>query len=375
NSKRKGITKKMKILFILENYYPNIGGVETLFKNLSESLVKNGYEVTVLTNRFSNDLPLREDINGVKVIRTPLKNRYLFTLLAFFPAVKLAGKFDLIHTTSYNAAIPAFFAGLVRRKKTIITFHEVWGRLWFDLPFMSKTVLWLHYLFEKMLLKFPFYKFVAVSEYTKSRLVEEGIPKEKIRMIHNGIDYDDYPVRLNHENSGKFRFLYFGRLGISKGLDILLQSIDMLARERDDFEVVLIIPKTPVKFHNVILGHISRLNLDNHIIIKSELSADDLASEINSCDAVVVPSYSEGFCYSAVECMAMQVPLISSGGGALSEVVNGQHIQSASISPESFKDAMVKAMNNEWDYTERKSYHLHDSVDNYMKMYSQLELN
>ena len=42
----------MRILFVLENYLPHIGGVEILFKNLSESLVKKGHEVDLVTHRL-----------------------------------------------------------------------------------------------------------------------------------------------------------------------------------------------------------------------------------------------------------------------------------------------------------------------------------
>ena len=65
----------IRILFILENYYPNIGGVETLFKSLAESLAnKKGYRVQVLTNRFDNSLPKTETINNVEVNGAPLVN-------------------------------------------------------------------------------------------------------------------------------------------------------------------------------------------------------------------------------------------------------------------------------------------------------------
>jgi len=32
----------MKILFVLDNYYPYIGGAETLFRKLAEELSKRG---------------------------------------------------------------------------------------------------------------------------------------------------------------------------------------------------------------------------------------------------------------------------------------------------------------------------------------------
>ena len=65
-------------------------------------------------------------------------------------------------------------------KKTVITFHEVWGRLWFKLPFMNRFALFLHYCFEQFLLRLPFNRFIAVSESTASRLLEEGVKPEDL---------------------------------------------------------------------------------------------------------------------------------------------------------------------------------------------------
>ncbi len=42
----------MKILFVIENYLPHIGGVELVFKNLSEALVKLGHEAIIVTHRL-----------------------------------------------------------------------------------------------------------------------------------------------------------------------------------------------------------------------------------------------------------------------------------------------------------------------------------
>ena len=42
----------MKILFVLENYTPHIGGVEIVFKNLSEGLAKLGHDISIVTHRL-----------------------------------------------------------------------------------------------------------------------------------------------------------------------------------------------------------------------------------------------------------------------------------------------------------------------------------
>jgi len=361
----------MRILFILENFYPYIGGVETLFKNLTEELVKEDIEVTVLTNQFSKELSREEKINGVEVIRLPFKNRYLFTFLAGWSAIKYAKNHNLIHTTSYNAGIPAFIAGLFTGTKTVITFHEVWDKLWFKLPFMNKISLAFHYLFEWFLLKLPFHKFIAVSNYTAASLNGAGIKKKKIVKIYNGIEYDRFE-RAEIANNPIKEFTYFGRLGISKGLDILLDAIEILVKEKMAFRFNLIIPTLPSGFHQTIRSIIKEKQIDQNISIFSDLSVEDLFSKVANSDAVVVPSYSEGFCFTAVETMALGVPIISSDMGALKEVISGQHLKMSSYSAEALADAMQLALEDKWITTPLKKFPLSDSIQNYIDFYKSI---
>ena len=370
----------MKILFVLENHYPNIGGVETLFKNLTESLVKEGHQISVLTNQFSSELKRKENLNGVDIIRVPFKNRYLFTFLGFFSAFKYARKHDLIHTTSYNAGVPAFIAGILARKKVIITFHEVWSKLWFGLPYMSKPALWLHYIFEWFLLKLPFFKFVAVSEYTRQSLIEAGISKQKISLIYNGIQYgellemkSEIEQELVSESNPQFSFLYFGRLGISKGLDIILDALEILkAKAPAPFILNLVIPSLPKNFHQLIVKAIQDKNLEDVINIQSDLPWKQLVREILKSDAVIIPSYSEGFCFTAVETMALGKPIISSGKGALAEVICGKHIVMSTQDGDGLFKAMTAAIDNKWTTTPENKFTLDKSISGYLEMYESI---
>lgn len=58
----------MKILFLPENYFPNVSGVPVVVKYLAEGLHAKGHEVTIATKTF-NDEPLVDNINGVRVHR------------------------------------------------------------------------------------------------------------------------------------------------------------------------------------------------------------------------------------------------------------------------------------------------------------------
>ncbi len=362
----------MRILFVLENYYPNVGGVETLFKSLAESLANDGHQITVLTNRFSKDLKPRETLNKVNIIRPSLYNRYLFTLLAFFPIILQGRKHDLIHTTSYNAGLPSILAGLVIKKKVIITFHEVWGELWYKLPYFGRIPAWTHSTFEKLLLKLPFTKFIAVSKFTADRLYENGISEDKMVQIYNGINYDKMTTNLIPNEPKNNRFLFFGRLGISKGIDLLIKSFSILKNENIKAELDLIIPNTPESFYNTIVKEIEEHQLNDLININPSLPYEKLKQKIQLAYAIIIPSYSEGFCYAAVESIALGARVISSDQGALKEVISGEYIKMDELSAESLAHAIKKALNCEWHKSKVKQFHLEKTIKEYSLLYNQL---
>jgi glycosyltransferase involved in cell wall biosynthesis len=361
----------MKILFVLEYYEPHIGGVETLFKSVAQQLVQQGHQVTVVTNRYDAILSDYESIDGVEIYRYRFYNRYLFTFFAWLPVLKYAKEVDIIHTTSYNAALPAWIAGKIKRKDVIITFHEYWGKLWFELPWLNPVSRYLNSAFERMLVKLPFKKFVVVSDFTRSALAYAGVGADRLTRIYNGIQYSDFEeLRSGEVNKGDFNFLFFGRVGYSKGLDVLLKAASLMDTDHP-YQLKLILPQEPLlkKVHALI----DEIGLSKSAItIEHSVPFDQLLQEIASADAVIIPSYSEGFCYAAVETMAIGTPLIISGKGALSEVVTGQHINYDSIEPRDLADAMVKAIEGEWTYTDQVEYPLQHTIDQYIDLYEDL---
>jgi glycogen(starch) synthase len=62
-----------RILFWCEAFWPSIGGVEVLAGRMLASLHERGYECVVVTDRFSAELPEREDFQGIPVHRFPFR--------------------------------------------------------------------------------------------------------------------------------------------------------------------------------------------------------------------------------------------------------------------------------------------------------------
>ena len=361
----------MKILFVLEHFYPYIGGAEELFRNLTRALVKNGFEVDVVTTRYDPSLPLQSNYDGVVVHRVNVSNRYLFTLRSFPKVFKLAKEADIIHTTSYNAAFSASVSAYFRKKKIVITFHEIWDKLWFDLPFTPRWVLKGYYLFEQFILRLPYDKFIAVSDFTRKKLMSHNINPEKIDFIYNGLDYDQF-ANYKYNPPAEFTYCFFSRLGISKGIDILLEATKIFVERYPGVILKLIIPTYPEKLYKQVIDLIDNLQISANIKMLHDLNKEDLFQEICNSSCVVIPSHSEGFCFTAVESVGLGVPVLSSDKGALSEVVSGKHIKLKELTINSLVESLIRAYKLDWDELPVKHYNLEDSVQSYLKMYANL---
>lgn len=358
---------------MLESFYPNVGGVEHLFYQLANKLVESGWKVTILTARPYVKSNSREVQNVFSTVTIPFRSRYLFTLFAFVYCMFLVPGNNIVHTSTYNAAIPAYLASKLFNKKCIVTFHEYWGRLWFEFPFLSNLLRWLYFHFEKAVTKLNFDKFVAVSNYTKGSLITAGVDYRRILTIYNGIDYSQYPQKtVDVKKNTPFRFLFVGRAGISKGLDILVDAVKLL-RSRE-FEVIIQSPDSrQFGVLSKIEAAVIKNGLQDVIIFKKEkLSSQKLIDLMLEVDCLVVPSYSEGFCFSAVEACAIGLPVIHSGRGALKEVVSGRYLIFDKMKPRSLALKLEKAIKGEFVSQKLNKFELATTVSKYIELYEKL---
>lgn len=319
-------------LFVLEYYFPHVGGVETLFRQLAMELVRAGWAVTVVT-LWLPGTAMRETIDGVEVIRvrTPQTGRrYLFMLMALPAVVRVATRADLLQTTTYNAAVPAWLGGLLCRKPVIITVHEVFGNQWQQLPGLNPMVGWAYRLFEAGVLRLPFARYICDSRFTRGRLAQFiGIPSERSSVVYPAVDHDfwclgRHAARPLREQLGiapdTFVYLYFGRPGISKGLEFLVEAASLVRNAIPRSQLVLLLARDPADHYQRILQHIERLNLSAHVRILDPVPRTELPSYLLAADRVVVPSLSEGFGYAAFEAASLGCTVVATAGHAVEEV-------------------------------------------------------
>lgn len=361
----------MKILFVLEHYHPYIGGAERLFTELTRALVSREHSVAVITTLHDPALPSFEVDHGVRIFRVRCWNRYLFTILSLPRILSEARQHDFIHTTTYNAAFPAWIVGKVLKKKVVVTFHEVWAKLWFRLPFINWWQKNLFYAYEQLILSCKFHRYVAVSKYTQYCLQQAGVEIDRVVKIHNGLDYESFRV-YSLEPPSEFTYTYLGRLGTSKGLDLLLPAAQQFSLKYPASRLQLILPTYPSSLYKKIRGWIKELKLENHIKLFHNLPRVELYQTICRSSCVVIPSYSEGFCFAAAETMALGIPIISSQQGALKEVISGRYLAMEAMTAQALEEALVKASQGEWSEIELQQFPLERSVEKYLEMYESL---
>ena len=371
----------MKILFVLEHYPPYIGGAENLFKNLAEILVKNKHECSVITCRLQNT-KIYEEINGVKIhrVNVPQKgSRYYFTFLSLPQVWKLSKDADIIHTTTYNGAFPAILVSKLRKKPCIITVHEVFGSMWKNLTSMNWLNAKAHQFLEKIIIALPFDKYVCVSRYTRNCLRLFGVTDKKLVVIYNGIDYNTFSKKIDGKKlrnklglNNNFIYLYYGRPGVSKGVESLIRAVPLISKKIPNSKLLLVLARDPIKGYEYILNLINNLNVRNSVLLLNPVPAEEIPGYIALSDCVVVPSLSEGFGFTAAEACAMDKPVISTDAGSLPEVVSGRYVMVEPKNPEAIADGVEKIYNEKAESKEEKIFTWNECIEKYIKVYENL---
>lgn len=375
----------MKILFVLENYIPHIGGVEIVFKNLCEGLTKLGHEVSVVTHRLKNTKRF-EIINGVKVYRVDcFHSRYWFTFLSIPKVMKLAKKADLIHTTTFNGAFPAWLASMLLRKRCIITIHEVWIGKWNKLTEMNWLNAKLHDLLEKLIYLLNFDRYVCVSKSTQRQLLERGINKNKTEVVYNGVDYghwnpekyDGKKIRKELNLDKNYLYLFTGRPGISKGLEYLIRAVPLISKRIQNSKLLAIVSKDKAyeKRYKYILDMIKELKIEDKIILHNPVPYKELPDYVKAVDCVVVPSLAEGFGFAAAEACAMGKPVVASNTTSLPEVVSGRYVLVKPRSSEGIAKGIEMVYKSQTMKSELKRFELQNNIDSYLLIYRRLIKN
>lgn len=251
-----------KLIFVNRYFYPDHSATSQMLTDLAFALAAGeDVEVHVVTGRQRYDdalanLPPYEEVGGVKVHRVwtssfgrqELLGRmfdYLgFYLAAFVRLCLLAGRGDLVVAKTDPPLISVVAALAAKLKSATLVnwiqdlFPEVAAAL--DLNLVKGPVYGALRRLRNFSLNCARVN-VAIGGLMKERLVGEGVPPERIQVIHNWADAEqirpvppaENPLRGAWGLDGKFVVGYSGNFGRGHDFDSILESATLLKDRRD----------------------------------------------------------------------------------------------------------------------------------------------
>jgi len=169
------LMKKNRVLILTGIFPPDIGGPATQLDALIRELIKNGYQVRVLT--FGSVNLKKEYPYPVKII----SNHWPYFLKGFIFLINglfFALKTDILYNQDlYTAGLTSLIIKKILRKRLVTRFVEdpTWETGSFSQ--IRKNIL------------FKSDRVIVVSHFLKDLAVEIGLPAEKITVIYNSVDF------------------------------------------------------------------------------------------------------------------------------------------------------------------------------------------
>lgn len=183
-------------------------------------------------------------------------------------------------------------------------------------------------------------KYIAVSEYIKSKLEESGVNGKKIVVVYNGVEFTGVPDRVIKKKN-QITIGSVGRLHQVKGYENLIKAA---VKIKNDNWMIQIIGEGQEKSN--LNDLIDSLQLKDKIKLLGHI--DNLEKVYDNFDIYIQPSFSEGFGLTVVEAMGAGLPVIVTPVGSLPEIVsdNETGIIAEGIDPDSLLGAMNKLIEN-----------------------------
>ena len=159
--------------------------------------------------------------------------------------------------------------------------------------------------------------YLVASSFTRSTLVEHGTPYESIHVIPYGVDCSRFvpdPSRRG-PTDGRLRLLFVGRINQRKGIKYLLDALRLVASDQVELTVCGRVVDDLEVFHA----------FQDHIIIRPNVSAEELVMAYQAADLFVFPSVAEGFGQVLLESLACGLPILSTTHTAAPDLIeNGR---------------------------------------------------
>ena len=303
----------MRILFLTDNFPPEVNAPATRTYEHCAEWVKLGAEVTVITcfpnfpkgkiyNGYQNKLYQKEIIDGIRVIRvwsymspnTGFVKR-VFDFMSYAFMAFLLGVFqkcDLIigTTPQFFTAISASCLAFIKRRPWVMEVRDLWPESIVAVGAMKRQDLTFKFLRKiEIKLYHSANLIIVVTDQFKKYISSLNVVSSKIFIIKNGVIHSNFiPSNKNnqllekHGLTGKFIVSYIGTHGMAHALDFILNCANTIKDPKIHF---ILQGDGSEKQHLMEIA--AQLNLKN-ITFLPFVSKSEISKYINLSDVALV---------------------------------------------------------------------------------------
>jgi len=189
---------------------------------------------------------------------------------------------------------------------------------------------------------------VTVSDCSRQDIANDfGIQPAGIDVVYNGIDTDEF-IPMPEITRAPMKLMATASADAPlKGLRYLLRAYTQLLEKYPDLQLLIISKPEPGGKTERLIKH---LGIEDKVQFVNGISTAQMVRYYAESTIAVVPSVYEGFGLTAGEAMACGVPVVSTDGGALPEVVGDAGV----VIPVKSVDALVEAIDNLLENPEKR---------------------
>jgi glycosyltransferase involved in cell wall biosynthesis len=268
-------------------------------------------------------LPSRERWKGLDVYRPQFPTLPLiggainpesmwWTLLPLLDAIRAEFRFDVIDTEFFYPDGPAAIR-LGRRYGVPVSIKARGSdiHLWGARPICRKAIVAAGQAADGML---------AVSAALRDDMIAMGLPGERIRVHHTGVDQAMF--RPQDRAAAKAKLGVAGPLVVTAGNLIPLKGQALLIEAIGELPGVTLLIAGRGPDHDALAARIAADGLGDRVRLLGPLPHDRLPGLLGAADVMALPSASEGLANVWVEALACGTPLVITDVGGAREVID-----------------------------------------------------
>ena len=211
----------MRVLVLnwLDRENPEAGGAELHMHEVFGRMAARGDRVVALTSGWGANEPVEDELDGIRVVRTG--SRYTYPLHVRRVALKLIQEEGIDLVVEDLNKVPVFSPLWSPAPVVLLVHHLFGGTVFKEARFPLALATWL--LERPLGVIYRRIPTIAVSESTRDDLVGRGLDRDRLHVVHNGIDLAAF--HPGESRTTEPSVLYLGRLKRYKRLDRVLEAI------------------------------------------------------------------------------------------------------------------------------------------------------